>query len=140
MAGYNYNGTRAPYFTTFYGLYDRNASNPGKRDWALPARWQTPPPGFDLATPFNFVSTADITGGNSGSAILNQNLEVVGLVFDSNIEALPNDYLYRSAQGRSVSVDVRAILETLDDLYDLDRLVVELTTGRLVRNETDADD
>ncbi len=129
--GYRYNGTTAPLFTTFYGLYDRHYANPGSADFALPARWLPAPSGFDLATPLNFVSTADITGGNSGSAILNQNLEVIGLVFDSNIEALPNDYLYRSTSGRSVSVDVRAILETLGKVYNLDRLVTELTTGRM---------
>jgi hypothetical protein len=140
VMGYPYNGTRAPYFTTFYGLYDRHHSNPGSRDWALPDRWTSPPPAFDLSTPLNLVTTADITGGNSGSPLLNRNLEVVGLMFDSNIEALPNDYLYRSALGRSIAVDVRAILETLDELYDLDRLVTELTTGRLVHDEADADD
>ncbi|HYE59546.1 MAG TPA: S46 family peptidase, partial [Rhodothermales bacterium] len=140
VMGYPYNGTRAPIYTTFYGLYDRHHSNAGSRDWALPERWRTPSPGFDLSTPLNLVTTADITGGNSGSPLLNRNLEVVGLMFDSNIEALPNDYLYRSERGRSVAVDVRAILETLDEMYDLDRLVTELTTGRLVRNENDADD
>ena len=139
VAGYEYNGTQAPPYTTFYGLYDRNVSNPGDRDFALPARWRTPPAGFDLATPLNTVTTADITGGNSGSPLLNQNLEVVGLIFDSNIEALPNDYLYRNVRGRSVAVDIRAILETLGNVYDMDRLVLELTRGTVSRTEDEAD-
>lgn len=139
VQGYRYNGTTAPAYTTFFGMYDRAASNPGREDWALPERWATPPAGLDLRTPLNLVTTADITGGNSGSALLDRDLRVVGLVFDSNIEALPNDYLYRDAAGRSVAVDARAILAALDHVYDLDRLVLELTQGRFVRTEAEAD-
>ena len=139
VAGYAYNGTRAPAYTTFHGLYDRHASNPGDRDFALPERWTGALPGFDRNTPLNLVTTADITGGNSGSPLLNADLGLVGLVFDSNVEALPNDYLYRSEAGRSVAVDVRAILETLDDVYDMDRLVLELTRGTVAATEAEAD-
>ena len=110
VAGYSYNGTTAPAWTTFYGMYDRHASNPGDADWALPSRWTPSPAGLDLATPLNLVSTNDIVGGNSGSPLLDANLNVVGLVFDSNVEALPNTYLFRDVTGRTVSVDVRAIL------------------------------
>ena len=94
---------------------------------------------LDLSTPINFVSTADIIGGNSGSPVLDRDLEVVGLVFDGNIESLPGDYIYLPEKNRSVSVDVRAILEALDEIYDLDRLVLELTTGRLFETEEEAD-
>jgi S1-C subfamily serine protease len=87
----------------------------------------------------NFVSTADIIGGNSGSPVLDQDLEVVGVVFDGNIESLPGDYIYIPDRNRSVTVDVRAILEALDEIYDSDRLVLELTTGRLIRTEEEAD-
>jgi hypothetical protein len=87
----------------------------------------------------NFVSTADIIGGNSGSPVLDQDLEVVGVVFDGNIESLPGDYIYLPDRNRSVTVDVRAILEALDEIYDSDRLVLELTTGRLVQTEEEAD-
>ncbi len=130
VAGYTYNGTTAPAWTTFYGMYDRHASNPGSPDWALPARWSTPPAGLDLATPLNLVTTADITGGNSGSPLLDANLNVVGLVFDSNVEALPNEYLYRETAGRSVAVDVRAILAALRHAYNAPRLADELQNGR----------
>jgi hypothetical protein len=131
VRGYEYNGTRAPAYTTFYGLYDHYASyrlapEPNEA-WDLPERWQTPPPAFDRATPFNLVSTNDIAGGNSGSPLLNRDLEVVGVAFDSNIEALPNTYLFRTQAARTISVDARAILEALEDIYEADRLVGEIT-------------
>ena len=140
VKSYTYNGTKAPAYTTFYGLYNhyysyRNVS----RDWDLPERWLAPPASFDQATPINLVSTNDITGGNSGSPLLNQNLEVVGLIFDGNIESLPNTYLYTDQTARAVSVDARGILEALDDIYDADRIVLELTTGRMVATEDEAD-
>ncbi len=138
VKGYTYNGTEAPPHTTFFGLYDRHYSNTGD-DWALPETWLDPPDGFELDTPINFVSTNDITGGNSGSPVINQNLEVVGLAFDSNIEALPNEYVFRDVTGRTVSVDVRGILEALDDIYDADRLVLELTTRKAYDTEEAAD-
>ncbi|MDA0328675.1 MAG: S46 family peptidase [Gemmatimonadetes bacterium] len=139
VGGYEYNGTRAPAFTTMYGLYDRHFSHAGDADWALPARWVSATGALDLSTPMNFASTADIIGGNSGSPVLDADLEVVGVVFDGNIESLPGDYIYLPELNRSVTVDVRAILEALDKVYDLDRLVLELTTGRLVPTEAEAD-
>jgi len=136
---YEYNGTRAPVHTTFYGLYDHYHSYRGDDAWALPERWRTVPEGFDLSTPLNFVSTADIIGGNSGSPVINRNLEVVGLIFDGNIESLPGDYIYMPEISRAVAVDVRGILEALDDVYDMDRIVLELTDGRLAPTEAEAD-
>ncbi len=139
VSGYDYNGTRAPWFTTMFGMYDRHYSHAGDEDWALPDRWQNPPESLDLATPMNFVSTADIIGGNSGSPVLDRDLEVVGVVFDGNIESLSGDYIYLPEFNRTVAVDIRAILEALDEIYDMDRLVAELTTGRLVATEAAAD-
>jgi hypothetical protein len=139
VTGYEYNGTVAPVFTTLYGIYDRHFSHAGKADWALPEKWMGPPEGLDLSTPINFVSTADIIGGNSGSPVLDAELEVVGVVFDGNIESLPGDYIYLPEKNRSVTVDVRAILESLDVIYDADRLALELRTGRLVETEREAD-
>ena len=130
VRGFPYNGTVAPAFTTFYGLYDRHHSNPGAEEWALPPRWTDPPAGLDLSTPLNFVSTADIIGGNSGSPVVNRELEVVGLVFDGNIDSLPGDYIYIPDLNRSVAVDVRGILEALEEIYGADRIVRELTGGR----------
>ena len=139
VSGYDYNGTRAPAFTTMFGLYDRHFSHAGDDDWALPNRWMEAMDALDLSTPMNFVSTADIIGGNSGSPVLDADLEVVGVVFDGNIQSLPGEYIYLPEFNRSVTVDSRAILEALDEVYDLDRLVLELTTGRLVETEAQAD-
>ena len=130
VSGYPYNGTVAPPHTTFYGLYDRHYSNPDTEEWALPERWQSPSADFDLSTPLNFVSTADIIGGNSGSPVVNRDLEIVGLVFDGNIQSLPGDYIYLPDFNRSVAVDARGILEALEDIYGAERIVEELTSGR----------
>ncbi len=139
VRGYEYNGTIAPIYTTFYGLYDHYYSYGPGTEWDLPPRWLDRPASFDLSTPFNFVATADIIGGNSGSPVLNSNLEVVGLVFDGNIESLPGDYIYLPERNRSVSVDARGILEALDEIYDADRIALELTTGRMFSTEVEAD-
>jgi hypothetical protein len=139
VKGYRYNGTLAPPYTTFHGMFDRNASFGPGSPWELPARWLSLPAGFDRATPLNFALTADVVGGNSGSPVINTKLEVVGVIFDGNIESLPGDYIYDPERNRAVAVDVRGILEALDDMYDADRLVLELTTGRLVATEAEAD-
>jgi hypothetical protein len=139
VAGYPYNGTIAPSFTTFYGFYDRHFSFSGREEWVVPQRWAQPPAGLDLGTPLDFVSTADIIGGNSGSPVLDKELELVGVVFDGNIESLPGDYIYLPELNRSVAVDIRAILAALDTVYDMDRLVLELRSGRLVATEAEAD-
>lgn len=132
VENYEYNGTVAPVNTTFYGLYDHYYSYGEGSDWDLPAKWLSPPASFDLSTPLNFVSSADIIGGNSGSPVINQDLQVVGLIFDGNIESLPGDFIYQPNENRSVAVDVRGILEALDEIYQADRIVRELTQGVLV--------
>ena len=129
VKGFPYNGTVAPAHTTFHGLYDRHYSNPGAKEWALPPRWMNPSADFDLSTPLNFVSTGDVIGGNSGSPVVNRDLEVVGLLFDGNIQSLPGDYIYLPDLNRSVAVDVRGILEALEDIYGAGRLVEELRGG-----------
>jgi len=129
---YEYNGTVAPINTTFYGMYDHYYSYGAGSDWDLPDRWLSPPESFDLSTPLNFVSSADIIGGNSGSPVIDRNLHVVGLIFDGNIESLPGDYIYLPEENRSVAVDVRGILEALENIFDAGRIVEELTSGVLV--------
>ncbi len=140
VQSYTYNGTQAPTYTTFYGLLGHfHEYGPGT-EWDLPQRWQEWPDAFDLSTPVNLVSTNDITGGNSGSPLLNKDLEVVGLIFDGNIESLAGDYIYMPDRGmRSVSVDVRGMIEALDVIYDADRLVREVTGRSFVRTEAAAD-
>ncbi len=127
VQGYDYNGTRAPWFTTFYGMYDRYHSNPGNDDWALPTRWQTPPAAFDLKTPLDMVSTNDIIGGNSGSPMIDRQGRLVGLIFDGNIESLPGDFIYDTETNRAVSVHSQAILTALRDMYNAKRIVDELS-------------
>ncbi len=131
VKGYEYNGTLAAPFTTFYGVYDRNRSHGAGSDWELPYRWRVPPLGLDLGTPLNFVSTADSYGGNSGSPAVTKDLRIVGLNFDRNINALVRDYIYLPERGRNVMVDVRAIQEALAYVYRADRVVTELTTGQM---------
>jgi len=133
VKSYEYNGTIAPPITTFYGLYDRHYSfkDTERRDWDLPERWKNPPSTFDLSTPLNFVATNDIIGGNSGSPVVNKNLEVVGLIFDGNIESLPGDFIYVDEKNRAVAVHVQGIIEALKHIYNADRLVDELENGRI---------
>ena len=126
---YNYNGTVAPIHTTFWGLYDRFYSFGADSDWDLPDRWKNPPAEFDLSTPLNFVSTADIIGGNSGSPVINTDLELVGVVFDGNIESLPGDYIDLPEANRAVTVDAGGIMEALEHIYRAERLVAELRAG-----------
>jgi hypothetical protein len=139
VKGYEYNGTIAPPYTTFYGMYDLYSSHGPGTEWDLPERWRTPPAGLDLATPLNFISTADTYGGNSGSPAVTPELELVGLNFDRNIEGLSRDFVYLPERGRNIMVDVRAILAALDAVYDADRIVLELETGRLYETEAAAD-
>ena len=128
VSGYPYNGTMAPYATTLFGMYDHYHSYGGEgSEWDMPERWRDLPDSLDLATPVNLVTTNDITGGNSGSPLLDKDLRLVGVVFDSNIDALRNTYIYLDERGRSVSVDARGILEVLDEVYEADRIVQELT-------------
>jgi hypothetical protein len=129
---YEYNGTLAPVLTTYYGMYDRHRSFGPGMDWDLPERWMAPPEGFDLSTPLNFVSTADIIGGNSGSPVIDRDLRVVGLIFDGNIESLSGDYIYEPERNRAVAVDVRGILEALRVVYGAQRLLDELLAGQPV--------
>ncbi len=139
VKGYQYNGTVAPIYTTFFGLYDHYYSYGDHPDWTLPERWRTPPPAFNLSTPLNFISTSDTIGGNSGSPAVTRDLEIVGLNFDRNIEGLSRDYIYLPERGRNIMVDVRAIREALDVMYDADRIVLELTSDQLAPTEEDAD-
>ncbi len=97
----------------------------------MPEKWQNPPANFNLSTPFNFVATADIIGGNSGSPVINKNQEVVGLIFDGNIESLPGDFIFEEQKNRAVAVHSAGILEALEKIYKADRLVKELKTGKL---------
>jgi hypothetical protein len=131
VEGFTYNGTMAPPITTFYGILDRYYSFDGKFPWELHERWLNAPPEFDFSTPFNFVSTNDVIGGNSGSPIINKNAELVGVVFDGNIQSLPGDFIYEPEVNRSVSVHSAGMLEAIKDLYQFKRLAEELIKGQI---------
>jgi hypothetical protein len=127
VSSYEYNGTKAPAWTTFYGMYDRWAAHKGRDEWALPERWHNPPAEFDRSTPLNMVHTNDTVGGNSGSPVVTPALEIVGLLFDGNIESLSGDFIYTTDDGgRSVSVLTVGILEALQHIYGADRIAQEL--------------
>ena len=135
---YEYNGTRAPVYTTFFGLYDHYFSYGEASDWNLPDRWLPPPESLNLTTPLNFISTADTYGGNSGSPAVTPGLSIVGLNFDRNIQGLSRDFIYLPDRGRNIMVDVRAIREAMDVVYDADRIVQEFLTHELFRTESEA--
>ena len=126
VKGYPMNGTQAPSKTTFYGLYDRARSFDFRSPWNLPARYQEGKDKLDLSTPLDFVTTNDIIGGNSGSPVVNRAGEIVGLVFDGNIESLVGDFVYEGETNRTVAVHTAAMTEVLRKLYNTPALVNEL--------------
>jgi hypothetical protein len=126
VTGYPMNGTIAPPMTTFYGMYDRYYSFKGNPNFELPQRYIDGKAKIELSTPLNFVSTLDVVGGSSGSPVVNKQGELVGLVFDGNIESLVGTYVYDLAKNRTVAVDVRAMMEALRKLYDAGSLADEL--------------
>lgn len=140
VKGFPYNGTVAPPYTTFYGLYDRYYSFGKKEPWSLPQRWVNPPADFQLETPFNFVATNDIIGGNSGSPVINEKAEIVGLAFDGNIQSLPGDFIYTPDENRMVAVHSAGLLEAVKDMYKATRLSDELRNGKLTEEKSVAVD
>jgi hypothetical protein len=126
VKGYPMNGTVAPPITTFYGLYDRANSFGKKPPFNLVERFEAGRTKLNLATPFDFVSSNDVIGGNSGSPVINRDGELVGLVFDGNIESLAGDLIYDGRTNRTVSVHTAAITEALRKLYNVAPLLKEI--------------
>ena len=136
---YKVEGQTIDAFTTVGDLYDLSRENTDMEDWDLPDDWKNKEGDIDGDIPFNFVSTNDIAGGNSGSAILNSDLQVVGLIFDGNFESLSNEFVFDDTRGRAISVDVRAITASLDHIYSTDRLLLEILDGKFVETESEAE-
>jgi hypothetical protein len=126
VADYPMNGTRAPYKTTLYGLYDRSLGFDKSDDWALPSRFWERQKALDLSTPVNFVSSCDIIGGNSGSPVINKDAAIVGLIFDGNIESLAGRFFYDESVNRAVAVHPAYIIEALRKLYDAGAIADEI--------------
>ncbi len=126
MKGYPYNGTVAPARTSFYGIYERAYNFDNAMPFTLPESFAERRERVDLATPFDFVTTNDITGGNSGSPMIDREARVVGVAFDSNIEGLPNEFLYSDVAARAVGVHSAGIVMALRDIYRAEALVAEL--------------
>lgn len=130
VEGYQENGKAIPFDTNLGGAYEHAAEHSGKPPYNLPDSWMKAKTKLDLNTPFNFVSTADIIGGNSGSPTVNKKGEVVGIIFDGNIESLPWNFAYSDVQGRAVSVDARGIQEVLRKIYNATPLADELAGAK----------
>ena len=130
VKGYAYNGTIAPPFTTFYGLYDRAASFDDKAPFDLAPAESKGRDKIDLATPLDFVTTNDISGGNSGSPVVNRAGELVGIIFDGNIESLAGEYVYDGQKNRAVAVHSAGMIEALRKLYGAGALADELEGRR----------
>jgi len=129
VQGYTENDKKVTPYTTLGGLYARADSFKQEFPYNLPPRWLEKKSSIDLKTPFNFVSTNDIIGGNSGSPTINKNGELVGLIFDGNIQSLVGDFMYDESVNRAISVDSRGMLEVLKKVFGANDLVAELTAS-----------
>src|SRR5918992_204485 len=129
VQGYTENGKKVAPFTTLAGLYARADQFKHKFPYVLPPRWMEKKPAIDPNTHFNFVSTNDIIGGNSGSPTINQHGELVGLIFDGNIQSLVGDFMYDGSVNRAISVDSKGMLEILKKVFNANEIAAELTAS-----------
>ncbi|MCR9245168.1 MAG: S46 family peptidase [bacterium] len=127
VLGYPYNGSLAPWRTVFHGMFARHAEFGGKHPFDLPDEWLIAKDRIDMQAAVDFVCTVDSTGGNSGSPVINRHGELVGLLFDGNIESLANEFLYGERVERSVCVHPQGIVEALAKVYRAKRLLRELS-------------
>lgn len=126
VKGYESGGEKVPAFTTIGGTFERMEARKGQKDFWLPDSWLKAKDKLDLSIPYNFVCTNDIIGGNSGSPVINKAGEIVGLIFDGNLESLATDIVFDDNLCRAVAVDSRAIIECLRKIYDAGPLADEL--------------
>jgi hypothetical protein len=126
VEGFRQNGQQVPAWTTMAGAYQRADEHEGREPFALPKSWLDRKDHVNLSTPMNFVLTADIIGGNSGSPVVNRAGELVGIIFDGNLQSLVWDYAFTAEEGRAVAVHGSAILEALRNIYGAAPLADEL--------------
>ena len=126
VKGYEENGKKVPAETYYSGLYERSTEHMNKSPFDLPQRWIDKKGKLDMKVPLNFVCTADIIGGNSGSPVVNKDAEVVGLIFDGNIQSLVLDFAFTEEQGRAVSVHSQGMIEALRKVYEATNVADEL--------------
>jgi peptidase S46-like protein len=131
VARYQETGHAVPPYTYFRGLYERQAQHKAQPPYKVVPSWMQKQTVLSPETPFNFVSTADIVGGNSGSPVVNRQGEVVGLIFDGNIQSLPGYFVYDQSVNRAVAVDSRALIEALRHVYDAQPLADEIVGKKL---------
>ena len=122
-------GKQLPAWTTIGGTYEHSAEHDGKEPFALPKSWLEAKNKLDSSTPFNFLNTADIIGGNSGSPVVNRKGELVGIIFDGNIYSLVLDFVYTDEKARAIAVHSASIIEALRKVYGAQKLADELQTG-----------
>jgi hypothetical protein len=130
VKGYKQDGKAIPPWTTIGGAFQHADNHGSKPPFELPSSWLQPPRQLNMDTPFNFISTADIIGGNSGSPVINRDGEYVGIIFDGNIQSLVLDFTYSDDRARAVSVHSAAILEALRKVYQADSLADEIERGQ----------
>jgi hypothetical protein len=126
VKGYALDGQTIPSHTTMAGAFEHEASHESTDPWVLPESWKKAKDKMKGQTPYNFVSTADIIGGNSGSPVVDRQGNMVGIIFDGNIQSLTADYYYSDTVGRSVSVHIAAVLEALRSIYGAPSLADQL--------------
>jgi hypothetical protein len=126
VKGYEENGMQIPWSTTMAGTFEHAAEHKNKPPFDIPKSWMSKKAAIKGSTPFNFLSTADIIGGNSGSPVVNRAGEFVGIIFDGNLQSLPWDYQFDDRVGRAIAVDSAAILEALRKIYAAQNVVGEL--------------
>jgi hypothetical protein len=127
VKGYQENGRTVTPFTEVRGLYVRADEHKHQPPYKIADSWMKARATLNPSTPYNFVSTNDIVGGNSGSPVINVKGELVGLIFDGNIQSLPGYFVYDGAVNRAVSVDARGMLEALRKVYHANWIADELT-------------
>jgi hypothetical protein len=126
VRGYEESGQSIAPWTTMGGAFEHAANHGNKDPWQLPQRWHSARNKINPKTPFNFVCTCDIIGGNSGSPVINRNAEFVGIIFDGNIQSLVGDFIFDETQNRAVAVHSSSIVESLRNIYDAGPLADQL--------------